>query len=110
MRSGAETLRFYGGSIVTMDGNDPVAGEVIARGGRIAWVGRQGGAPPEFRRAKPVDLKGRLLLPAFSDAHTHYLYYARTLNDVDLHGARSIKEALDRIRRHVKSYGGATGW
>lgn len=110
MRSGAETLRFYGGSIVTMDGHDPVAGEVIARGGRIAWVGRQGSAPPEFRRAKPVDLKGRLLLPAFSDAHTHYLYYARTLNDVDLHGAKSIKEALDRIRRHAKSHAGAKGW
>ncbi len=108
MAKRTEMLRFFGGSIVTMDANDPVAGEVITRGNRIVWVGRQGSAPSEFRSARSINLNGRLLLPAFSDAHTHYLYLARTLRDVDMHGCVSLKDALDRIRKHAKSNPG--GW
>lgn len=108
MAKRTEMLRFFGGSIVTMDANDPVAGEIITKGTRIVWLGRQGSAPPEYRRAKSIDLKGRLLLPAFSDAHTHYLYFSRTLGNVDMQGCKSLNEALDRIRKHAKSH--PTGW
>ncbi len=110
MRKRTEMLRFFGGSIVTMDATEPVAGELVTHGNRIVWIGRQGSAPAEYRRAKPIDLEGRLLLPAFSDAHTHFLYFARSLNDVDLHGAKSLKEALDRIKKHSKSHGSSKDW
>lgn len=110
MAKRTDMLRFFGGSIVTMDGDDPVAGELVTSGNRIVWLGRQGSAPREFQKARSIDLKGRLLLPAFSDAHTHYLYFARTLNDVDLHGAKSLREALDRIRCHVREKDKGTGW
>jgi predicted amidohydrolase YtcJ len=108
MAKQTEMLRFFGGSIVTMDGSDPVAGELVTQGNRIVWLGRQGSAPPEFRKAKSIDLKGRLLLPAFSDAHTHYLYYSRTLGNVDLLGCTSLKDALDKIRKHAKA--NPRGW
>jgi predicted amidohydrolase YtcJ len=55
MAKRTEMLRFHNGSIVTMDPNDPVAGELVTRNGRIAWLGRQGSAPPEFNRAKTID-------------------------------------------------------
>jgi hypothetical protein len=93
-----------------MDADEPVAGELVTQGNRIAWLGRQGSAPRELQRARKIDLNGRLLLPAFSDAHTHYLYFARTRNDIDLHGTRSLKEALERIRRHLKSHPRSSGW
>lgn len=108
MAKQTEMLRFFGGSIVTMDANDPVAGEIVTRGNRIVWLGRQGSAPPEFRRGKSIDLKGRLLLPAFSDAHTHYLYFSRTLENVDLQGCVSLRDALEEIRKHAKSH--PKGW
>lgn len=108
MAKRTEMLRFHNGSIVTMDPNDPVSGELVTRDGRIAWLGRQGSAPPEFNRARTIDLKGRLLLPAFSDAHTHYLYFSKTLRDVDMHGCQSLAEALERIRKHAKA--NPTGW
>lgn len=108
MAKKTEMLRFFGGSIVTMDATDPVTGEIVTKGNRIVWLGRQGSAPAEFRRAKSIDLKGRLLLPAFSDAHTHYLYFSRTLDNVDMQGCKSLKEALERIRIHAKSH--PTGW
>ncbi len=108
MAKQTDMLRFFGGSIVTMDARDPVAGELVTIGNRIAWLGRQGSAPIEYRRARSIDLKGRLLLPAFSDAHTHYLYYSRTLENVDLHGCKSLSEALQRIRKHARAH--PTGW
>jgi len=104
------SYRFFNGPIVTMDPHNPVAGEVITQGNTIAWAGRYGDAPPEFRRAQLVDLRGRLLLPAFSDCHTHFLYFALSLNQVNLRGAPSLRAALHRITEHVSKSHAGRGW
>jgi len=104
------SYRFFNGPIVTMDPHNPVAGEVITEGNEIAWVGRYGDAPREFRRARPVDLQGRLLLPAFSDSHTHFLYFAISLSQVSLRGAASLRVALRRIAEHARSGPVSRGW
>lgn len=101
MPSRPTRLRFINGPIVTMDPDQPVAGEVVTDGHSIAWVGRRGDAPREYRRARAVDLRGRLLIPAFSDAHVHVLYWAKTMQEVNLRGAKSLSSALGRIRAHV---------
>ncbi|MEW5875237.1 MAG: amidohydrolase [Candidatus Zixiibacteriota bacterium] len=102
-------FRFINGSIVTMDPDNPVAGEVITQGHSIAWVGRRGDAPTEYRKARTIDLKGRLLLPAFTDAHVHVLYWAETMREVNLRGAMTLTEALARIRKHAAAHPGK-GW
>lgn len=109
-RDKSSSFRFFNGSIVTMDPHEAVAGEVITKGNEIVWVGRQGDAPTEYRRAKPVDLKGRLLLPAFSDCHTHFLFFALSLIKVNLRGAPSLGAALGRIAAHVSQSHGNHGW
>lgn len=110
MRKKIEALRIHGGSIVTMDPDDPVCGEVVIVGSRVVWTGRKGSAPPEYRRAREVNLRGRLVLPAFSDAHTHFLYLARSRDDLDLHGVSSLAEALRRLRAHLKKLPRGKGW
>ena len=96
MRAKKTTLRISGGPIVTMDTTEPVAGEVVVHGDRIVWVGRRGSAPTDFRRARAIDLKGRLLLPAFTDSHTHFLAFAQSLSEIDLHGVPSLRAVLNR--------------
>lgn len=44
---------------------------VVVEGGRVAWVGPAGAAPPADRR---VDLDGRGVLPGFVDSHTHLVF------------------------------------
>ncbi len=110
MQRKREALRIHGGSIVTMDQDDPVCGEVVVLGDRIVWAGREGGAPSEFRRARDIDLEGRLLLPAFSDAHTHFLYMARSRDDLDLRGVGSLADALRRLRAHLHKLPRGRGW
>lgn len=48
-----------------------------------------------------VDLRGRTVLPGFIDAHTHLAGYAQSRLDVDLRGARSEEEAVERVKRRA---------
>jgi predicted amidohydrolase YtcJ len=47
-----------------------------------------------------VDLGGRCVVPAFSDAHVHFPTWSLARRDVRLDGAASRAEALDRVREH----------
>ncbi|MBD3299663.1 MAG: amidohydrolase family protein [candidate division Zixibacteria bacterium] len=106
----SHSYRFTNGSIVTMDPDNPVAGEVITQGDRIVWVGNRGDAPTEYRRAREIDLNKRLLLPAFSDAHTHFVLHALGLQRVDLVGTSSLATGKARIKEHLKNEKSARGW
>jgi predicted amidohydrolase YtcJ len=44
-----------------------------------------------------VDLRGRLVLPAFTDAHTHFAAFALSRSAVDLKGVDSLVEAARRV-------------
>jgi predicted amidohydrolase YtcJ len=99
-RSAGEVLILTNGIIHTMDAASPVAtaialdvasGLVLAAGD--AHVARQYAGP----RATTIDLRGRAVLPGFIDAHTHALWYARSLREVDLTGARTEDEAAARV-------------
>lgn len=67
-------------------------------GDRIAWVGRVAEAPQTDRVA---DLGGAWVTPAFVDAHVHATATGLALAGVDLAGAASAAECLDRLARHA---------
>lgn len=91
-----QDVLFYGGDIVTMAGGGPereTPQAVLVRGGNIAHVGtlreaREKAAPG----AQEVDLKGRCLIPAFIDSHSHIVNFANSLRFVNLTQARSFAE------------------
>jgi len=64
---------YYGGDIITMEGNTPKYVEaVVQREGKIVFVGSKADALKKYKgKAREVDLKGRTLLPAFLDGHSH---------------------------------------
>ncbi len=84
------------GVIRTMDTSLPlaralaIAGELVAGG-----VGTHETALPS---PEVVDLRGRTVLPGFSDAHVHFPTWSLAQHQLDLGGCRSLAEALDRIR------------
>ncbi len=84
------------GMIRTLDPSLPtsaalaIAGELVAGG---VGVHETALASPET-----VDLGGRCVLPGFTDAHVHFPTWAIAQTEVRLDGARSLAEALDRIR------------
>ncbi|MPZ89140.1 MAG: amidohydrolase family protein [Nitriliruptorales bacterium] len=73
---------------------------ILLDGRRIAWVGP---AEPEHAPAadRTIDLGGAWITPAFVDAHVHATATGLAATGVDLSGAASAAEALDRVRRHA---------
>jgi predicted amidohydrolase YtcJ len=72
----------------------PIAGSLVAGG-----VGVHETALPTPDR---VDLRGRCVLPAFTDSHVHFPTWSLAQRDVRLEDVTSLEEALDRVRRHER--------
>lgn len=88
------------GVIRTMDPSLPTCAALAIAGDRIVGgVGTHEHALPTPDR---VDLRGRCVLPAFTDAHVHFPTWALAQRDVSLDGASSRDEALERVRDHPR--------
>ncbi|NLE75719.1 MAG: amidohydrolase [Chloroflexi bacterium] len=92
------SLLLTNGTVHTLDPHRPLAQAVLLLGNRIWAVG----SPDDVRAQAPadateLDLGGRTVLPAFTDAHIHLVEFAASLQTVSLVGARSKEEALARV-------------
>lgn len=94
---------------------EPRATAMLVRGDRIVWVGGEDEAARHAESAdEVVNLAGALVMPAFVDAHVHTLGTALADHGVDLAGARSLAELLERVAAYVAEHPGEVvggqGW
>ena len=86
-------LILTGGKVWTGNPRHPIARAVAVRHGRIAFVGDDAGAlrfkGPDTRH---IALTGRLVVPGFTDSHTHFINGGFALGSVDLRPATSPHE------------------
>ena len=88
----------------TVDPDRPRAAAVAIRGGRIVAVGSDEEVASLVGPATRVrDLAGRTVVPGFYDAHAHLLGMGFARLDVDLEGARSYDEVVERVAAAVKT-------
>ncbi|MEU5128914.1 amidohydrolase [Streptomyces mobaraensis] len=81
---------------------DPFATAMVVEGGHIAWVGSEGAADSFADGVDEViDLQGALVTPAFTDAHVHTTATGLALTGLDLSGAATLGEALERVRAYA---------
>lgn len=83
----------------------PAATAILVDGPRVLWVGASGGAPVEDGD-QVVELDGALVAPAFVDAHVHLTETGLALTGVDLTGAASLAQALQRVEQAARRGGG----
>lgn len=82
---------------------DPHATALCLDGGTIVWTGDDDAAEHFIDNAEiTVELEGRLVTPAFVDAHAHLATTGLASLGVDLGGTRSAAEALDRIAQYAR--------
>jgi predicted amidohydrolase YtcJ len=103
--AGRAELVFIGGGVHTLDPARPRAEAVAVRGGRIARVG----ADADVRElvgpgTDVVDLRGRLLLPGFQDAHAHPLVGGVERLQCDLSGGQTLAEYRDLIAAYARRH------
>ena len=94
----SRTTLLRNGRVLTPDG---WATSVLLDGEVIGWVGDEG--PP--RADHSVDLRGRLVTPAFVDAHVHLAATGFAALGADLSSVRSAEEALDLLAAHAATAG-----
>lgn len=92
-------LLLRGGAVHAPESPSATAMAVADR--TITWIGDDAAA----ERFTPdsdeiVDLDGQLVTPAFVDAHVHLAQTGLAARGVDLRGAASRREALDRVAAH----------
>ncbi|MEU9801388.1 amidohydrolase [Streptomyces sp. NPDC051000] len=81
---------------------DPFATAMVVERGHVAWVGSEGAADAFAQGVdEVVDLDGALVTPAFTDAHVHTTSTGLALTGLDLSDARTLVDALDRVRAHA---------
>ena len=84
------------------------------RGGRIVKAGTFEAIRREHGGAEEIDLEGGFVYPGLIDAHCHFVEYGQSLRQVNLVGARSFDEILERLEEHQKGNEGpwvlGQGW
>ncbi|MFW9900419.1 MAG: amidohydrolase [Candidatus Thorarchaeota archaeon] len=94
---------FYGGTIITMDDNQPRVDAVGIKGEKISAIG-----PLEYVKEKLndkfelIDLRGNILLPGFIDSHMHPISLLFFLINVDLSSCKSLTEVIDLINKSAE--------
>src|SRR5215469_9936934 len=93
------------GRIYTLDAKHPWAQAIAIRGERILAVGKD---REILRRqnssTKIIDAKGRLVLPAFTDCHVHFMDGSRALRQVALDDAKTIVEIQQRVKAFAAAH------
>lgn len=101
-RTGPADLALVGGAVYTMDAAGTWASAVAVRGGRIIAVGPDA----EIRehvgpRTEVIDLRGRMVLPGFQDAHIHAAGGGLDRLRCDLSDVHSLEGYEARIRAYA---------
>ena len=97
---------YHNGPIVTMEDECQSAEVLVEEGGRIAFVGSRAEAAPYLARedAEIVDLRGRTLMPALLDAHSHISDTAMLLKSANLQEAKSFEEIVAILRDFIDQH------
>jgi len=95
-------LILINGRVWTGSDTQPWAEALASRGDRIIAVGANADVKTlADTKTRVIDLQGKLALPGFIDAHTHFIIGGSHLLSVDLRNAGTPDEFASRIKAHA---------
>lgn len=95
---------YINANIYTMDKENTNCSAMVIENERIVYVGSDEGAL-SYKDAEVIDLRGRTVLPGFSESHTHAPGLAYdTLFNINLFPALSEEETMNLIETHIKEH------
>jgi hypothetical protein len=96
-------LLVEGGTVYVSAESAPVAASVLARDGRILFVGDAAEARRRAKNPRVLSVAGATVVPGLADAHGHVYGLGRSLEIADLKGASTAAEAAKRMGRKAAS-------
>jgi len=98
---------FFNGSLF----NQPEAEALMVEGERIRHLGSLNECKSLASKSPElIDLKGQMLLPAFTDAHTHFVEYAKSRILVNLADCTSVEAIRDYLLRYKANQKWDAAW
>ncbi|NVK54727.1 MAG: amidohydrolase [Alteromonadaceae bacterium] len=92
----------YNGSVYTVDADMPKAQAVAIRDGKIVAVGSDADVMNiTGERTQRIDLQGKMVLPAFGDAHVHPVYGGLAHARCAMHDGNSVEDYIEIARQCV---------
>lgn len=98
---------YFGGDIVTMDEAHPSVEAVAVKDGKILMVGTRADLEKLGKgdNTQMIDLGGKTLLPAFLDAHSHYINSLTVANQVNVYPppagpGKDVASILDALKKY----------
>ena len=90
-------------NIITMDSEQPRAQAVAVEDGKFVAVGTDKQILPYTdENTRKIDLEGKFVVPGFIDAHVHGAYLGRSLSQINLRDAKSVKEIQQKVRQRAE--------
>ena len=100
---GPADLVLRNGHVVTVDPARPEAQAVAVSAGKILAVGSDRAIQRYIGpRTRVIDLKGRLLIPGFIDAHAHFMGMGEALKELDLTKAHTWDDIVRMVAEAAK--------
>ncbi|NUU24664.1 MAG: amidohydrolase family protein, partial [Streptomycetaceae bacterium] len=97
-------LVLFNGPVFTADAARRWARAVAVRAGRIVAVGHDEVRELIGPRTEIVDLRGRLLLPGFQDAHVHPVFAGLTMSRCDLAECETQDETVAAVAAYAAAH------
>lgn len=109
-------LLLYNGFIITLDSSENSFEAIAIHEGKIVALGKNEVLRSKYMFNDEADLEGHYVYPGFHDAHAHFWGLAKTMNTVDLRGAKSWEGCIQRVvtfnekRKDKKAWITGRGW
>jgi len=95
---------YFNGKVHTMDPSRPVVEAISVGSGRIIETGSSRELLARIASgARTIDLHGRAVIPGLTDAHAHFLGFAKLATRLDLVGTASLDEILAKVSAKLPS-------
>lgn len=105
----------YNGIVYTVNSKFDKVQAFAVSDGKIVEVGTNESILKKYAAKEMIDAKGKAVYPGFIDAHAHFVGYGQSLFQVDLFGANSFDEVLERVKQFAAEHPNETwirgrGW
>lgn len=92
---------YFNGDILTLE-EELYADSILIKDDKIYKIGSKDELISLGKDAEIIDLKGRTLMPAFIDTHSHFSGYANSLLQVSLEDAENFKGIQKKIKAFIE--------
>jgi len=104
-------LIIHHAKIYTVDAHFSQAQAMAIHHGKIVAIGDEQEILEKYTAPQVQDAGGHFIYPGFIDAHAHFIGYGFSLQQVNLVGAQSWREVIDRVKAFAAAHPpAATQW